>query len=286
MVTPTVLRDWALPEPGADKDASGRLLVLGGSTRSPGAVRLSAEGALRAGAGKVAVATVDSVFAGLGSVLPEAALVPLAADASGSIGLDQAATVVEQVEQVDVLLAGPGLVDVEHAVELLDRVLPSTTPTLVLDALGSAYLTERPQGLHHLEGRAVVTVNPSELARTAHVADDEVAADPLAVAARVAERSRVVVVCGGTSKQVVTPEGRAWLLEGGGPGLASSGSGDVQAGIVAGLLARGAGPAQAAVWAAYVHARCGERLAASVGTVGYLARELPAEVPVVLSELG
>jgi NAD(P)H-hydrate repair Nnr-like enzyme with NAD(P)H-hydrate dehydratase domain len=64
-----------------------------------------------------------------------------------------------------------------------------------------------------------------------------------------------------------------------------SGSGDVQAGIVAGLLARGAEPAQAAVWGGYCHARAGERLATAVGTVGYLARELPGEVPRVLAEL-
>ncbi|MBW3535778.1 MAG: NAD(P)H-hydrate dehydratase, partial [Gemmatimonadetes bacterium] len=126
-----------------------------------------------------------------------------------------------------------------------------------------------------LDGRAVLTVNPRELARTAGVSEAEVDDDPQAVAARVAGRSRVVAVCGGTSKHVVTPEGDAWVVEGGGPGLASSGSGDVQSGVLAGLLARGTSPAQAAVWASYVHARCGERLAASIGPVGYLARELP-----------
>jgi NAD(P)H-hydrate repair Nnr-like enzyme with NAD(P)H-hydrate dehydratase domain len=67
--------------------------------------------------------------------------------------------------------------------------------------------------------------------------------------------------------------------------LGVSGSGDVQAGIVSGLLARGADPAQAAVWGGYVHARTGERLAAAVGLVGYLARELPGQVPAVLGEL-
>lgn len=59
----------------------------------------------------------------------------------------------------------------------------------------------------------------------------------------------------------------------------------MQAGIVGGLLARGATPAQAAVWAAHLHARAGERLAADVGTVGYLASELLAQVPAILAEL-
>jgi hydroxyethylthiazole kinase-like uncharacterized protein yjeF len=285
VVTPAVLREWALPAPGADKNASGRLLVLGGSTRSPGAVRLAGEAALRTGAGKVALATVETVVAGLAPLFPEAALVPLSTDRDGSIDADQADAIVEQTQGTDVLLAGPGLVDPEHAVLLLDRVLGRTDATLVLDALGSAYLTEHPDGVHHLDGRAVLTVNPRELARTAGVSEAEVDDDTRAVAARVAARSHVVVVCGGTSKHVVTPEGDAWVVEGGGPGLASSGSGDVQSGVLAGLLARGASPAQAAVWAGYVHARCGERLAASIGPVGYLARELPGQVPAVLAEL-
>jgi NAD(P)H-hydrate repair Nnr-like enzyme with NAD(P)H-hydrate dehydratase domain len=72
----------------------------------------------------------------------------------------------------------------------------------------------------------------------------------------------------------------------GGPGLGVSGSGDVQAGIVTGLLARGAEPAQAAVWGAWLHGRAGEVLADRIGPVGFLARELPATVPGLLAEVG
>ena len=285
-VTPGLLRAWELPAPGSDKKSRGTLLVLGGSTRSPGAVRLAGEAALRTGAGKVSLATVEGVLAGLAPLVPEAGLVPLPTDEDGAIQLDLTDAIVEEVAGVDVLLAGTGLVDADHATALLDRVLPRTTTTVVLDALGSAYLSAHPDGLEHLEGRAVLSVNPGELAHVAGTTADEVTHDPVGVAARVARRCRVVVVCGGTSKHVVSPDGEAWVVEGGGPGLAASGSGDVQAGILAGLLARGAEPAQAAVWAGYVHARCGERLAAQVGTLGFLARELPGQVPSVLAEVG
>lgn len=285
VVTPGLLRGWALPDPGADKTASGGLLVIGGSDRSPGAVRLAGEAALRVGAGKVTLATVETVVAGLAPLVPEAGIVPLGTDREGLIDLAAAPDLVEHAAGVDVVLAGTGLVDPEHAVDLLSRVLPRTASAVVLDALGSAYLTEHPDGLHHLEGRAVLTVNPDELAHTAHVEPDDVSADPLGIAAEVARRSRVVVICGGTAKHVATPDGDAWVVEGGGPGLAASGSGDVQAGVLAGLLARGAEPAQAAVWAGYLHARCGERLAAATGPLGYLARELPEQVPAVLLEL-
>jgi NAD(P)H-hydrate repair Nnr-like enzyme with NAD(P)H-hydrate dehydratase domain len=112
-----------------------------------------------------------------------------------------------------------------------------------------------------------------------------VAEDPVKVARTVAERLSVVVLLGGTAKHVVSPDGAAWVYPGGGPGLGVSGSGDVQAGVVAGLLARGAGAQQAALWGAYVHARVGERLAAETGVLGHLAREQTAQVPLVLREL-
>ena len=71
----------------------------------------------------------------------------------------------------------------------------------------------------------------------------------------------------------------------GAAGLGTSGSGDVLAGVVAGLLARGAEPDQAACWATYTHAAAGQRLAARVGRIGFLARDLVDEVPRVLMEL-
>jgi NAD(P)H-hydrate repair Nnr-like enzyme with NAD(P)H-hydrate dehydratase domain len=91
-----------------------------------------------------------------------------------------------------------------------------------------------------------------------------------------------VVLLGGQEKHVVSPDGDAWVVTGGGPGLGVSGSGDVQAGLVAGLLACGAEPAQAAVWGAFLHAQAGERLIERVGQVGFLASELLPEIPSLL----
>jgi ADP-dependent NAD(P)H-hydrate dehydratase len=103
-------------------------------------------------------------------------------------------------------------------------------------------------------------------------------------AASLARRTRTVVSCGGPVK-VVADGTELWRVEAGNPGLGTAGSGDVHSGIVAGLLARGAEPAQAAVWAAFLHATAGDRLAERVGPVGYLARELPGELPGLLGEL-
>jgi ADP-dependent NAD(P)H-hydrate dehydratase len=285
IVTPARLRAWPLAEPGVGKESRGTVLVLGGTTSTPGAVRLAGEAALRAGCGKLVLATARSVTASLGVAVPEARVVGLDEDGDGSIAASAASAVLDTMAGVDALLAGPGFADPEAAVALLSHVLPLVEGPVALDALGTAYLTERPDGLAHLDGAAVVTANISELALMLHRDEEETAANAAEAALELSERAGVVVVAGGEGKHIAAPDGRTWLVEGGGPGLGISGSGDVQAGIVAGLLARGEEPVKAAVWSAYLHARAGERLAGSVARLGYLARDLPPVLPHVIAEV-
>ena len=86
----------------------------------------------------------------------------------------------------------------------------------------------------------------------------------------------------GVTSHVVTPDGQAWAYKGGVPGLGVSGSGDTLAGIVGGLIARGADPLTALLWAVLLHGEAGEALANKVGPVGFLAREIPGEIPGLL----
>lgn len=285
VVTPATLRSWPLPEPGSDKSARGRIAVVGGTVGTPGAVLLTAEAALRAGAGKLSVAAPEPTAVALAVAMPEALVLGLPVSQGGSISVQAADELASFADGADAVLVGPGFSDADASVRLLEKLAADLEGPLVVDALASAYLTEHPDGLRHLEGRVILTVNPTELARTAGWDEEKVERSPYDAAHEVARRSRVVVLCGGEEKLVVTPDGGAWVVQGGGQGLGVSGSGDVQAGIVAGLLTRGAEPSQAAVWGGYLHARAGERLASSVGAVGYLAREIPAQVPPVLAEL-
>ena len=284
-VTPETLRAWPLPEPDGGKEARGRVVVVGGSKQTPGSVALAAEAALRAGAGKVTVATIESAATQLGLLVPESRVCGLPENGAGLIALRSADQIVELSRECDVLQLGTGMVDPKRASRLLAAVLPHVDVPVVLDALGSAYLTANPGGLSHLGGRALLSVNPVELARVAGAEEAEVAADPVEHARAVAEKSSCVVLCGGEHKWAVSPDGRAWHVHGDLPGLGISGSGDVQAGLVSGLWARGAQPEQAAVWGAWLHARAGARLQAEVGTLGYLARELSALVPSIVAEL-
>jgi NAD(P)H-hydrate repair Nnr-like enzyme with NAD(P)H-hydrate dehydratase domain len=93
-----------------------------------------------------------------------------------------------------------------------------------------------------------------------------------------------VVGLKGARTHIAAPDGQVFRNETGNVGLATSGSGDTLAGIIAGLAARGATALQATVWGTYLHGRAGDRLARRVGPLGFLARELLAEVPALMAE--
>ncbi|QGF24308.1 NAD(P)H-hydrate dehydratase [Raineyella fluvialis] len=284
VVTSGLLRRWPLPFSDGDKDSQGRVLVVGGSVATPGAVRLAGEAAFRAGAGKVRILTAHQVAPTMAVTFPEAYVLGLPTNADGNLSVEGAQRIIEEAGRVDAVLFGPGMNDVDAAVALAGAVIPALQGTLCLDALGMAYVTENGDAVAHLAGRAVLSPNANELSFTLGL-DGERPTDLAAATGQLAARTGAVVVSGAATSYVVTPEGRAWADDSGGPSMAVAGSGDVKSGIITGLLARGADPKQAAVWAAYVHGRCGERLASAYGRRGYLAHELLAVVPQVVTEL-
>lgn len=285
VVTSGVLREWALPGSGESKEASGRTLVIGGSSTTPGAVLLAAEAALRCGAGKLQVATTASTAVQLGIALPEALVLGLPETGAGTLEPVVGDELRGLVEEASAVVVGPGMRGLAETVALVRLLLPLVRGVLVLDALGLAPVGEDPGCLSALAGRSILTPNNAELALTLHE-DADVAADDVAGAVlRLAARCGAAVTSGATDSYTGTPDGRLWQDQAGGKGLGVSGSGDVLAGVVVGLAARGAEPAQAAVWGVHLHRRAGDRLAAAVGRVGFLARELPAQFPHVLTEI-
>ena len=285
VVTSGVLRSWPLPAPGEDKEARGRTLIVGGSTSTPGAVLLAAEAALRCGAGKLQVATVASLAPHLAVALPEALVRALPETASGGIDPSAAGAVLELASDAAATLLGPGMIGIDDTVELVGRVLAEAPCSIVLDALAVAVVEEGYPGLQGTAARAVLTPNNTELSMMLGVDRERVDRDVRGAVLEAARATSAVITSGGAESWTAHPDGRSWRDESGGSGLGVSGSGDVHAGVVVGLAARGADPAQAAVWGAHLHKRAGDRLAASVGKLGFLARELPAEIPRVLAEI-
>lgn len=264
-----------------DKETKGRILVLAGSRDVPGAALLSAMGAMRAGAGKLKIATVQSAAMMIAVTMPEAMVIGLPEADDGGFARAAVDRLEELANDVDAVVAGPGVKSSDVCKQLADVLLESRA-ALALDV---AFL-HRLEPLHQRElGRPsapVLLPNADELASLLECGPREIEDDPVGCGVRAAELYRSIVLVKGVTSHIVTSDGRCWSYRGGAPGVGVSGSGDTLAGIVGGLLARGAEPITALLWAVWLHGEAGARLAAKIGPIGFLAREIGDEIPALL----
>lgn len=278
------LRANPLPQPDeqADKNARGRVLVVGGCRTVPGGVRLTAEAALRAGAGKVQVATVDNAAAIIGAFLPEVAMIPLRTDDDGEI--DALHAVLDlHVDRCDAVVLGPAMGCPNQAAILVGRVLAqSGLVGLVLDAGALMALGPNAQKLAARDMPAVLTPHIGEIAALLGRDAQSINADREQAVQECAARYGAVVVLKGAVSVVGDRDGSTFAYSGGNVGLATGGSGDVMAGIAGALIARGTPPLEAALWSVWLHGEAGRRCAESIGPLGFLASELLGFIPQVM----
>lgn len=283
-LTDDALRAWPLPQPddGGGKESRGRILVIAGSAEMPGAARLAGEATLRAGAGKLAIATVASAAVQLAIAVPEARVIALPETARGGIAPPGFEALQEAAADAHAIVIGPGMQDEDATCGLVRLLLRSGLPApIVLDACAMNAVRDAAAA----PSRVCITPHAGEMAHLLERDRADVEADPAGFARAAAARFGALVVLKGAVTHLAAPDGRGWRHEGGNAGLGVSGSGDVLAGLLGGLAARGAPLEQAAAFAVRLHARAGERLAARVGSLGYLARELAFEVPALLDAL-
>jgi hydroxyethylthiazole kinase-like uncharacterized protein yjeF len=283
-----LLRTLPLPVHGDDddKDARGKVVIVGGGRAVPGAALLAAVAALRAGAGKLQIAAPACIAVPLGIAVPEALVVAVPETGEGEIAPGATGVLAPRLGHADAVLIGPGMLDGDSAGRLAATLLRASDDTrFVLDAGALTALSGHASAVRAAAGRVALTPHAGEMARLLDVSREAVVADPERHAREAAERFGAVVALKGGATVVASPGGPAWRYANGRVGLATSGSGDTLAGVVAGLLARGCDPARAVVWAVYLHGEAGNRLSARHGPVGFLARELLAEIPSLMASV-
>lgn len=295
-ITPAWLRRRPLPEPSADgdKDERGRILVVGGAGEMPGAAALAALGALRAGAGKLQIATCVSAAQAVAIQVPEARVLALPETRAGALAAGARDRLDELASRADAVVVGPGLLESAVTSRMLAAwLLALPAIPVVIDAAALCAFDRDADRLAGARCLRILTPHAGEAARLRGHAREHVEANALEVGIALAQRLRAVVVLkGGTSFVVdgsdAAASGPAVLSNRyGNVGLATSGSGDTLAGVIGGLAARGATPLQAAAWGVHLHAAAGDALARRLGgALGFLARELPAEIPVLMNALG
>ena len=219
----------------AHKGDRGRVLIVAGSLSMSGAARLAGWGALRGGAGLVTIATPDVVQPIVAADLPCAMTLPLPCRKGVLMASGVAAA---RAIEADAIAIGPGLTT--GAKPFLRRFLDGLDVPVVLDADALNILAEEP-GM--LDGTAVLTPHPGEAARLLGKSID---GERVAAACELAERFGVVAVLKGAGT-VVCDGDRYFVNRTGNPGMATGGTGDILAGLLAARLASGMDPFPAAV---------------------------------------
>lgn len=279
--------DEALPEaparpPEGHKGTFGTVVVFGGSPAMIGAPALAARAALRGGAGRVRCAAAAPVLTPLLTIEPSATGLPLT---GRDVPADRAR--LAALDPRSVLVVGPGLGTGRWARALVEAVLAGPW-RIVLDAdgLNALAATGRPRPAGPKAPAALVmTPHPGEYRRLAGSLG--LAGDPVSPAGR-GEAARALA---GAHRSVVLLKGRhsvvsdgagTWVNRTGNPALATAGSGDVLAGLIAALLAQGMGPVAAARLGAHVHGAAADAWAEAHGPSGMRAMDLADRLPAAL----
>jgi len=275
------LKRHPLPPPShEDKYAHGQLLLVAGSRQTPGSAVIAATAAQRSGCGKITIATSAEVAPQIALQSPEARVLWLAEGRRGGLAKSALGELDDHVELADCVVAGPGIAKGPQCRDLAARLLAAKPQTLVLDA--AILLELAPLAATCREVRPILLPHDKEMAALIGCDEAEAEREPLRCGRECASHYGALVLVKGPLSRIVSPDDRTWEYAGYQPGLGVAGSGDVLAGVLGGLAARGADPLTALLWAVWLHGEAGTALAKKIGPIGYLAREISAEIPALL----
>ena len=267
------------------KGSFGHVLLAGGARGRTGALVLAAHGALRSGAALVTALHPASLGAIYETKLTEAMTLELPEERPGELAAEAGEVILGYAQGREALLLGPGLGLGGEATAAVRRVAKAAELPLVLDADALTALAGQPELVKEGRSPVVLTPHPGEAARLLGTTSAAIQADRLGSARCLAERSGAVVILKGHHSLICEPEGHFYLNPTGGPHLAVGGSGDLLAGLVAGLLAQGLTGFQAAALAAWVHGRAGDLTRNEQGPWGLTPTEFAAALPRAWAEL-
>ena len=292
------------------KGTFGHLLVCGGCVNYPGAPMLAAKSAYRVGAGLVECAIPERIYEAAVTNNMES-IFTLLEDQDGVIAENAATVLIPKLKDMDCLLIGVGIGREETTQRFIKRLLfgmngknqsagvgfvpgavkaktkqVETFPSMVIDADAIRLLAELDQWFEKLPGTAVLTPHPGEMAALTGRSIEEIQNDRLGFAKQYAKQWGQLVVLKGPLTVVASPDGKAAVLPFANSALAKAGSGDVLAGMIAGLMAQGMEPLEAAITGAWLHARAAETVVKNQGTkFSLLAGDLVNAISTALSTL-
>ncbi len=277
---------WVPRRPAAShKGTYGRVCIVAGSTGMTGAAALASEAALRAGAGLVSLAVPKHLNPILEGLLPEVMTLPMPETEAGNLAASGTSTILEFAERTKSVLAiGPGLSQNPETATLVYQLVRENQEQglglrMVIDADGLNALAQTKELLSFLNGEAVLTPHPGEMARLTNTSIPTLEADRISTAQQFANEHSVTLVFKGAPTVTGTPNGDVWINSTGNPGMATGGMGDLLTGIIAGLMAQGISSEKAAALGVYLHGLAGDIVSERLGMHGLIASDVLKAVP-------
>ena len=274
----SVQKMLGLRPPDSHKGRNGHLLVIAGSTGKTGAAAMTAESALRAGAGLVTLAVPESLNPILESLVIEAMTIPLPDQNTGLVLEEAFNKLVQAAEGKQALALGPGLGTASPTRNLVSRIIREIDLPMVIDADGLNLLAGHPGSLKARKEATVLTPHPGEMARLTGLTVAQVQQDRVKAARDLAQATGAYVVLKGARTLAAGPDGYVWINPTGNAGMATGGMGDVLTGVIAGLLAQGCAASEACRAGVYLHGLAADILS-QMTQRGYLATEVMQAVP-------
>jgi NAD(P)H-hydrate epimerase len=250
----------------SDKRSYGHVFIVGGSGHFPGAVLMTVLAALRSGAGLVTAFVPESLVSAYAARAPEAMWVGWPQTPEGGLALEGEHLLREKIDRATALVIGPGLGREPETLALAKSVVRSSTIPLVIDADAL-----QPDIVGAGKAARIVTPHAGELAR---------------IGGRAAMRPELTLVEKGPHTRIVGG-GAVYHALCGGPVLARGGSGDLLAGLIAGLLAQTpTEPLLAAARGVMWHGMAADAMARAHGAVAVSVTQLLDFLPAVLRRDG
>lgn len=272
----------------SNKGTFGRAMIVGGSSNFAGAPVMAAAGAARSGTGTVTLSGPKSIMFNSGNLFPEITLLPFVEDGQGMYdGWLSARNIYQSITGYTSLLLGCGLGVSPQSRKLTESLLLSFVklPPLVIDADGLNLLCGFSKWWNRLSDESVITPHPGEMSRLTELSVREIQSDRVGITRSAAKDWRKVVVLKGANTVIGMPNGSVWISEFANSGLSTAGTGDVLAGLIAGLVAQGVSTMDAAVLGVYLHGAAGKAVSDRLGKAGMMATDLLAEIPMMISYL-
>lgn len=263
-------------KPDSHKGDYGRILLLCGSVGYTGAAALAAMGALRSGAGLVFLGVPESIYAIEAVKLTEAIVFPLP-EKDGKLSAEAIPQILERLPQMDAVLIGPGLGQSEDTFLVTKAVLQSAVCPVILDADGINVLAGHMDILRERHYPTILTPHAGEFARIY----GEIKPDRISCAAAFTREWDCILLLKG-HETVIADGTECYVNHTGNPGMAVGGSGDVLAGMIAGLIGQGLEPLKAAACGAWLHGAAGDICAEEIGQYGMLPSDMLEVLPRLL----